>query len=81
MEDKKLIITKSELGDMFHKYLNPLYEDMKELKKRVDGVESIQLRMEHKLDENIKMLHDRDDAHDHKINNHEKRISSLEKLI
>lgn len=92
-------ITKEELGNVLHKYINPLYEkvdrlerelktdvrelktDVQELKSAIDGVKGIQLRMENKLVDDNKLLHDRDDAHDKKIKDHEKRISSLEENL
>jgi len=77
--------TKEDLGLMLHKYINPVYEkvdkletDVKGLKHQVDTVERIQLRMENKLIDNIKLLHDRNDAHDKKLIDHGRRIASLE---
>ena len=101
-----------DLGNVLHKYLNPLYEDNKFIKKELSGLSGlkgdvlglkgdvlglksslsrveneldelkrIQLRMEHKLDENIKILHDRDDAHDKKLSDHDSRIRKLEKSV
>ena len=96
-QDKPM--TKEELGLMLHKYINPVYEDVKSLKKemtnlqnKVDQVERIQLRMENDINEvkliqlrmenrlvdDNKLLHDRDDDHDKKIRDHEKRVTSLE---
>ena len=86
-------ITKEDLGLMLHKYINPLYEkvdklerdmgevkrDLQGVKREVENVKGIQLRMENSLVDDNKLLHDRDDAHDKKLQEHDKRISSIEK--
>ena len=85
MKSKNQPITKEDLGLMLHKYINPLYEKVDKLGKgqnqlqgEVDEVKKIQLRMENKLIDDNKLLHDRDDDHDKKLKDHEKRIGSLE---
>ena len=99
--------TKEDFGLALHKYIIPIYEEVKKnsqeikgikshltgitgefesikneftsLKDDIDEVTRIQLRMENKIDDQIKLLHDRDDIHDKKIKDHEKRITVLEK--
>ena len=56
-------------------------EELKGLKKDVEEVKNIQLRMENKILDNIKLLHDRDDMHDKKLKDHDRKISKLEKTL
>jgi len=42
-------ITKDELGNMLHKFINPLYEKVDKLADDVEDVKGIQLRMENRL--------------------------------
>jgi len=72
-------ITKEDLGNMLHKYINPLYKRMDKFEIDIDKVIRIQLRMESKLDDHIKIFYDKDSAHDNKLVDHEKRISFLER--
>lgn len=95
MKNHNKPITKDDLGNMLHKYINPVYERLdkletgqNQLKKGQSGFRSeleeikrIQLRMENRLIDDNKLLHDRDDAHDKKLKGHEKRITSLEENL
>ena len=84
-------VTLNQLGVMLGKFISPIYtrldrlekdvEELKGLKKDVEEVKNIQLRMENKIIDNIKLLHDRDDMHDKKFKEHDKRIGRLEKTI
>lgn len=58
--------------------MNKLELNQSQLKDDVDEVKKIQLRMESRLVDDNKLLHDRDDAHDKKLKDHDERISSLE---
>ncbi len=61
--------------------ISELKKDVKGLYKRVDDVENIQLRMENRLIDDNKLLHDRDDIHDKKLKDHDHRITKLEKIL
>jgi len=72
---------KKDMGRLDNKVTslqNKMEKDMSSLRRQVDKVERIQLRMENKLLYDNKMLHDRDDAHDKKLKDHEKRLTSIE---
>jgi len=51
------------------------------LETEVDSMNRIQLRMEHKLDNNIQALYDKSSSHDDKLEDHNQRITKLEKTI
>ncbi len=74
-------VTMNELGVTLEKFISPIYTRLDRLENDVDEVKRIQLRMENKMDEQIKTLHDRDDIHDKKLKEHDKRINRLEKVI
>jgi len=61
--------------------INKLKTDVGTLKSDFDTMSSIQLRMENKLGDNIQALYDKGSSHDDKLEDHNKRITKLEKTI
>jgi len=61
--------------------VNQLKTGFDRLETEVDTMSRIQLRMEHKLDNNIQALYDKGSSHDDKLKDHDVRITKLEKII
>ena len=58
MKNQNKAITKEDLGNMLHKYINPLYERMDKMESEFGEVKKSQHRMESELDE-VKKSQDR----------------------
>ena len=85
-------ITEEKLGEMFLKYLSPLYEGQKkleqgqqkleqgqqELRTELQKTNQIQFTMEQKLFQRTEVILDKEDDQDKKLLDHEKRIGNLE---
>ena len=90
MADK--LVTEEKLGEMFLKYLSPLYEGQKkleqgqqkleqgqqELRTELQKTNQIQFTMEQKLFQRTEVILDKEDDQDKKLLDHEKRIGNLE---
>ena len=57
MKNQNKAITKEDLGNMLHKYINPLYERMDKMESEFGEVKKSQHRMESELDEVKKSQH------------------------
>ena len=90
MADK--LVTEEKLGEMFLKYLSPLYEGQKkleqgqqkleqgqqELRTELQKTNQIQFTMEQKLFQRTEVILDKEDDQDKKLESHEVRIGKLE---